>query len=84
MLRPMVLPPLRGRRGCGFHDAGTSAGGDDKAVALGRDLGGPFGQQVGEAARVFIVASHVDGGFGAFMSLAAVRRRPGRRCAHLG
>src|SRR5438445_13053656 len=51
---------------CRFHDARASAGGDDKAMALGRDLGGPFGQQEGKPARVFVVASHVNGGLGAF------------------
>src|SRR5208337_1799215 len=49
----------------GFHDAGAAAGGDDKAVALGGNLGGPFGQQASQAARVFVVASHVNGGLGA-------------------
>ena len=49
-----------------FHDAGAAAGGDNEAVTLGGDLEGPFGEHVGEAARILIVASHVDGGLGAF------------------
>ena len=54
----------------GFHDARAAAGGDDEAVALGRNLGGPFGQQEGQPARVLVVASHVNGGFGALHILA--------------
>src|SRR6266478_9342131 len=50
---------------CRFHDARSAAGSDDKAMALGGDLGGPFGQQEGKPARVFVVASHVNCGLGA-------------------
>jgi hypothetical protein len=46
----------------GFHDAGTAAGGDDEAAAAGGNLDGPFGKEKSEAARVFVVAGHVDGG----------------------
>src|SRR2546429_8718949 len=49
---------------CRFHDARAAAGGDDKTMALGGDLCRPFGQQEGELARVFVVASHVNGGLG--------------------
>ncbi len=49
----------------GFHDAGTSAGGDDEAAAAGGNLDGPLGEQVGQAAGVFVVTGHVDGGEGA-------------------
>src|SRR5450631_1319404 len=48
----------------GFHNAGTSAGGDDEAAAAGGDLNGPRGQHVREAARVLVVAGHIDGGLG--------------------
>ena len=50
---------------CRFHDARATAGGDDKAMALGGDLCRPFGQQEGKPACVLIVASHVNGGLGA-------------------
>ena len=49
----------------GFHDAGSAAGSDDETVPAGGDLDGPFGEQVSEAARVLVVAGHVDGGAGA-------------------
>jgi hypothetical protein len=37
----------------------------DEAAAASGDLNRPFGEQVGEAARVFVVTGHVDGGEGA-------------------
>ncbi len=46
----------------GFHDAGTTAGGDDEAAATGGNLDGPLGEKVGQAACVFVVTGHVDGG----------------------
>ena len=49
----------------GFHDAGAAAGGDDKAMTARRNVRRPFRKQVGEAARVFVVARHVNGSFGA-------------------
>ena len=51
---------------CRFHDAGAAAGGDDKTMALGGDLCGPFGEQEGKPSCVLVVASHVNGGLGAF------------------
>jgi len=60
-----------------FHDAGAAAGGDDEAVALSGDLEGPFGEHVGEAARILIVASHVNGRLGAFYVRGALGRGSG-------
>src|ERR1700674_872091 len=53
----------------GFHDAGTTAGGDHEAAAAGGDLNRPFGAQKSQAASVLVVASHVDGGAGAFQAV---------------
>ncbi len=50
----------------GFHDAGATAGSDDEAATAGGNLGGPLGEEKGEAAGVFVVAGHVDGGAGGF------------------
>ena len=52
----------------GFHDAGAAAGSDDETVAAGGDLNRPFGQQVRQAARVLVVAGHVDGSAGALQA----------------
>ena len=49
----------------GFHDAGAAAGSDDETVAAGGDLDRPFGKKISEAARILVVAGHVDGGAGA-------------------
>src|SRR5258708_35998000 len=64
---------------CRFHDARAAAGGDDEAVALGGDLGGPFGQQEGQPARVLVVASHINGSLGALHILGL--QRGGCLCA---
>src|ERR1035438_9305915 len=39
----------------GFHDAGTTAGGDDEAVAAGGNLNGPLGKKKSQASRVLVV-----------------------------
>ena len=47
----------------------------------------PFGQQAGQLARVFVVASHVDGGLGAFhdaLSLACCAAEAGAVVAEFG
>ena len=49
----------------GFHDSGTSAGGDHEAVSAGGNLGRPLGQHVRELAGVLVVARHVDSSLGA-------------------
>src|SRR5258708_6978137 len=64
--------------GC-FNDARAAAGGDDEAVALGGDLGGPFGQEEGQPARVLVVASHINGSLGALHILGL--QRGGCLCA---
>jgi len=66
MLRPMLLPPASwAPRLAASMIPGATAGGDHETAAAGGDLNGPFGEHVGEAARVFVVAGHVDGGAGA-------------------
>ncbi len=57
----------------GFHDAGTTAGSDDEAAAASGNLDGPLGKQVGEAAGIFVVTGHVDGGKGALQILFMLR-----------
>src|ERR1700691_5394780 len=59
----------------GFHDAGASAGGDDEAAAASGNLNGPLGEQEGEAAGVFVVAGHLNGGKGALKFLLLVGGR---------
>src|SRR5277367_1294414 len=49
----------------GLHDAGTSAGGNDEAMAARLQTFRPGGQQEGEPAGVFVVTSHFDGSLGA-------------------
>ena len=44
----------------GFHNAGAAAGGDDEAVLTRGNLEGPAGEQLREAARVLVVASHFN------------------------
>ena len=61
----------------GFHDAGTTAGGDDEAVAAGGNLNGPLGKKKSQASRVLVVAGHVDGGAGALEAVLMLR---GVRC----
>jgi len=58
----------------GFHNAGASAGGDDETAAAGGNLNGPFGEQKSEAARVLVVAGHVDGGAGALQIIFVLSR----------
>ena len=48
-----------------FHDARTAAGGDHEAMAPRRNAFGPVGEQLRQAARIFVVAGHLDGGHGA-------------------
>src|ERR1700735_2008577 len=57
----------------GFHDAGTTAGGDHEAAAAGGDLNRPFGEQKSQAASVLVVARHVDGGAGAFQAVFVLK-----------
>lgn len=64
---------LVGAKVGGFHDAGSSAGGDNEAVPAGGNLDGPLGQHVGELARVFVVAGHVNAGLGALQIAFALR-----------
>ena len=45
----------------GFHDAGSTACGNDEAVPSRRDLRGPLGQHFGELARIFVIARAIDG-----------------------
>ena len=48
----------------GFHDAGTTAGGDYKTSAARGNLNGPLGQKECQTARVFVVTGHIDGSKG--------------------
>jgi hypothetical protein len=57
----------------GFHDAGTTAGGNDEAAAAGGNLNGPFCKKKSEAARVLVVTSHVDGCEGLLQVLFLLR-----------
>src|ERR1700676_3630354 len=50
----------------GFHDSGTSAGGNHETAAAGGNLDRPGGQHVSETARVFVVAGHFDDSQGTF------------------
>ena len=50
---------MRSKVGC-FHDAGTTSRSYDKAMPTGGNLDRPFGEQIGHASRIFVVASHVD------------------------
>ena len=56
---------LEGAAVGGLHDAGTSAGGDDEAVAAAGQRVGPLGDHAAELAGVLVVAGHLDGGEGA-------------------
>ena len=55
---------------CGLHDAGTSAGGDDEAMAGAGEGLCPGGEHVGEDAGVLVVGGHLDGGPGETEALA--------------
>ena len=57
---------LKGAAVGGFHDAGAAAGSDDKTMAARLEAQAPLSEEKGETARVFVVAGHLDGGFGAF------------------
>ncbi len=56
----------------------------DEAQALGGDLGGPFGQQAGQTARVLVVAGHVNSGLGALHILGLLCRGDGAAAADAG
>src|SRR5260370_20916584 len=66
---------------CRSHAARAAAGGNNEAPALGGDLGGPFGQQAGQTARVLVVASHVNSGLGALRILGLLCRGDGSAAA---
>ena len=44
-----------------LHDAGSTAGGDDKAMVFGRERATPRGEGAGELARLLVVARPLDG-----------------------
>ena len=48
-----------------LHNAGASAGGHDETAAPRGDVRRPLGQQMSQAARVLVIARHVNGRFGA-------------------
>ena len=46
----------------GFHNAGPAAGGHNEPAPSGRNLNGPFGQQIRHATGILVISRHIDSG----------------------
>src|SRR5208337_3236938 len=59
----------------GFHNPGTSAGGNHETMALAREGASPTGEDVCEASGILVVVGHVHGTLGAMRLLLVLWSR---------